>query len=148
MDLERFGLEDVPIRRGAIAGGVAWVGGLAVTAVILTLFIAEGASVGSTIFTYSLFHIWPVIVGGIGVTLLFWLVPLAILFGTGYWVAANAGAEGWIATGVAVTAGYLPLSALSHAVAFGPAAAVSVPVIISGVAMPMVVAGLAGTFAN
>jgi hypothetical protein len=150
MDRGDLGLENVPLRKGAIAGVAAWVVGLATTAGVFLAFggfvADEFGPAGQTVLVYTQFHLWPVLVQSLSPVLVFWLLPMAILTGAGYWVARETGVNGWIPVGVAVTAGYYPASALSFAAFVDPVAIVSVLVLLTAVAMPLVFAGLGGTF--
>jgi hypothetical protein len=134
----------MPIREGAIAGAIAWVAGL----VLWGVLTGGAGGVPSVIFGYSALHLWALLVGANLGVLVFSVIPIAVLAGTGYLLAGRTGARGWIPVGGAVAVGYGGLALPSHLLILPPSVGLVIAVLFTGVLMPVVFAGLGGTFAG
>ncbi|WP_135661688.1 hypothetical protein [Halorhabdus rudnickae] len=153
------------LRKGARAGAVAWVLGVAVAFVLWWLFASGGGPIrflASAIVFYYAFHLWPAVpllTAGNAIFAVFAPISMLLLFWAGFRTAIGAdaptGADGF-RRGASVVAGYLPMAVLSL-----PAFALSVGtspladlfstaaiVGITGVAFPLVFGGLGGWLAG
>jgi hypothetical protein len=149
----------MPVQSGAISGGLAWIVALVVTYILLEVGVMGGAA-GSMIassfaFVVALFsglHLWPLLFNNqMSVSLLWVILPIAVLLVSGYYVADRYG--GGAQTGAAVTVGYFALSLLSviYLVAtFGQIDIVQMIayLIIGGVVFPIVFGGIGGMLAE
>ena len=149
----------LPVRTGAVAGGIAWIVGLVVTYALLQLEVIGGAfgpligqTFGLVVFVFASLHLWPMLFGS-GTTLsLFWtIVPLVIILGAGYVTADRTG--GGVSAGATVAVGYFALTVLSviyFISAFGQVDAIQMIayLVVGGALFPAVFGGLGGYVAE
>lgn len=109
------------VRRGAITGAGAYVGGSILVFAFMLLAgdvlgaLASAAPIASATFGYSALHGWSALADGSLPLLLFALIPAAILVGAGYSAASQTSglAASAAKRGASVTVGYLSVSLVS-----------------------------------
>lgn len=114
------------LRRGAITGSGAFVGGSILVFAFMLLVgdmlgaLASVAPIASATFGYNMMHAWAALLDGSPALLVFALIPAAILVGAGYSAASQTDdvEESAAARGAAVIVGYLSLTVLSVAYLF------------------------------
>jgi len=118
------------------------------------------APVLGTLWSYTAFHLWPMVLGssGMGSFLVFVVLPIVILVGSGYWVASGAGRGGGFMKGASVTVGYFVLSLLTFVyIAFIAGNAqvtmevgvdLVVALVMTGIVFPVVFGGIGGLLAD
>lgn len=152
----------VPVLQGVSIGAGAFVLGLIVTYAIGQLGINRSLAVlttfaplDGTLIGYSALHLWPTVVGnsGMGDLLVFALLPMGILLGSGYRIASGATPGSGFRTGASVAAGYLLLTLVAYGymlfLASGSASAqlsldVVVQIFVTGLLFPAVFGGIGG----
>jgi len=159
--------DDVSVRDGAVFGGIAWIVGIALTAVLgyaganstLGLLISFLGFLGSLV-GYFYFHTWFVFDSQVGGLAVFTLLPVVLLVAAGY-VAASRTARGTSGTvaGTSVAIGYLALAIVSILVAVFLAggsggsgltlnAQSVLGLLLTGVAFPVVFGAVGGAIAD
>lgn len=164
-------LEDLPLRRGAITGAVAFVIGILVTFPLLLVapppLSTEAARIPIAMgsFSYLIFHGWVVAFGGPSNLMVFTGIPVVILLGAGYSVATatSESPRRGVARGATIASGYLVLVLLSigfvlwrqpslAAVVAEPAQfVILIPIsafAFAGIAFPLIFGGLGGALAE
>lgn len=113
--------ENVPLRRGAITGAGAFLGGAALVFFFMQLAggvlgaLSSTAPIGTAAFGYSALHGWPALYDPSVVVLLLGLIPAVILLAAGYSAASQtSGTPGTgFERGTSVVVGYLAVTVLS-----------------------------------
>lgn len=170
------GFDSQLVRRGAITGAGAFIGGSVLVFAFMMLAgdilgaIASVAPIASATFGYAMLHAWAAAADGSAALLIFALIPAAILVGAGYSAASQTSglAASAAKRGAAVTVGYLSLTVLSLLYLFVRAQSVlsgmgttsantgggvdvlglAVIVVVTGIVFPVVFGALGGLLAQ
>jgi len=152
--------DDVSVRDGAVFGGIAWIVGIALTAVLG--YAGANSTLGflGSLVGYFYFHTWFVFDSQVGGLAVFTLLPVILLVAAGY-VAASRTARGTSGTvaGTSVAIGYLALAIVSILVAVFLAggsggsgltlnAQSVLGLLLTGVAFPVVFGAVGGAIAD
>lgn len=157
----------MPVQKGALAGGAIFVIGLIVTFVLAKVGFPRGMGmimafdpIFGSIFGYSAFHLWPMILGssGMGSFTVGAIVPIVLLLGSGFWVASESTSGSGFMNGASVTVGYFVLALLaflymiftSSGTGGGMQIGVDfvVALVVTGIVFPVVFGGIGGVIAD
>lgn len=157
----------VPTVIGALGGAIAFVVGVLVTFLVGSLglnetieFLISVTLVDGSIWGYTVFHQWPLVLGnGTTDSFLVWaIVPIVILLGSGYWAVAQTRRGNGFLTGASVAIGYFVLTVLAFLylvflagdaqVTFELGVDLVVAILITGVVFPVVFGGIGGLIAD
>lgn len=163
--------DDLPTRRGAITGAVAFVVGSVLVFPLLLVAgpplsdLALSVPVAMTSFSYVFFHAWPFMIAGPPAFFLFSTLPGVILVSSAYTIvaASSDSPRGGPARGATIVVGYFALSVVAVGFflfrrqtlagpggvpAAVPPAVVAFMVVFTGLVFPLVFGGLGGALAE